>query len=471
MDGSERRGGARRSSAAVLQPTSLDRRFPQHLRESRLILPSETVVVALSGGLDSVVLLHLLHFHLRSWNLRLVAAHFDHRMREGSDADADWVAGLCRAWGVPLERGVAERPLRGEAEAREARYRFLHAVAERHGAHRVATAHHADDQAETVLFRIIRGTGLRGLAGIPARRGKLVRPLLPFWRAELLAYARAARLRYREDPTNWSLSYARNRLRHDVLPRLEAIAPGAARALVRLAEHARTAEEAWDWVLERLEPEALVAEASGEIVLARPVLLSYHPEIRTRMLRRALRRLGGVPDRAGTRAMVEFINSGASGAQIHLAGGIRVERELDRIRILRIPREAGPVAGDRPLVIEQAGSGEGEAVIGGRRFNVRWGAGQEEGAAAAAFRLSDLRFPLEVRAWRPGDRIRLPYGTKKLKKLFLEHRIGRSERARVPVLAEAGGRILWVVGVARAALAAPRPGEPSFQIVVEEAAP
>src|SRR5690606_25249179 len=203
---------------------------------------------------------------------RLVAAHFDHRMRPGSDEDANWVAGLCTAWDLPLELGHADPPPRSEAEARAARYRFLHAAAERVRADRIATAHQADDQAETVLFRIIRGTGLRGLTGIPARRGMIVRPLLPFRRAELEAYARSTHLRFREDPTNLVLGYARNRLRHDVLPRLERIAPGARRALVRLAREARAAEAAGDSLLDAVEREVVSIDAEG-VLLARERLL------------------------------------------------------------------------------------------------------------------------------------------------------------------------------------------------------
>ncbi|MBI4545364.1 MAG: tRNA lysidine(34) synthetase TilS [Gemmatimonadetes bacterium] len=452
------------------EATPLGARFPRHLRETGLIRAGQTVVVAVSGGMDSVVLLHLLHFRLgEQWALRLVAAHLDHAMRDDSAADGRWVAGLCRAWGVPLVRARARRPPRSEAAARALRYRFLRTVALRRRAHRLATGHHADDQAETVLFRIIRGTGLRGLAGIPERRGRLVRPLLRFPRAQIAEYAAAAGLSWREDPTNVLVGYARNRLRHEVLPRLEAIQPGAARALVRLAEHARHAETAWDAVLDMLEPAVLLEAREGAIELARPVLLSYHAPVRARVLRRFLRRLHSVPDRAGTRAAVEFIRTGASGGQIQVAGGVTLEREFDRIRLRRRPLQPEPRAAERPLVIGEAGAGEGEAVIGGRGLAVRWSLAIPGGPGPAeAFDPAALRFPLVVRAWRPGDRIRLAYGTKKLKKLFAERRTGRTQRALAPVLADAAGRVLWVVGVARSADAPPPPQGPALTIAVSD---
>jgi tRNA(Ile)-lysidine synthase len=199
------------------------------------------VLVALSGGMDSVVLLHLLRF---AADARVTAAHFDHAMRPASDADARWVRGLCTAWGVPLVEARAAEPLRTENDARRARYRFLRDAQAVHNATHLATAHHADDQAETVLFRVLRGTGIAGLAGIPERgEGGLVRPLLPFWRAELRAYARENGVRWRCDPTNSTLGPARNRIRHDLLPRIEkTLAPAARRSLVRLARLARAQE-------------------------------------------------------------------------------------------------------------------------------------------------------------------------------------------------------------------------------------
>ncbi|HEX6037412.1 tRNA lysidine(34) synthetase TilS, partial [Longimicrobium sp.] len=127
------------------------------------------VLVAVSGGCDSVALLHLLRFAADDAGLRVSAAHFDHAMRPGSEGDAAWVCGLCRAWGVPLMDARADIPPRTEAEARDARYAFLRRAQEACGAAFLATAHHADDQAETVLFRVLRGTGLGGLAGIPPR--------------------------------------------------------------------------------------------------------------------------------------------------------------------------------------------------------------------------------------------------------------------------------------------------------------
>jgi tRNA(Ile)-lysidine synthase len=441
-------------------PGTLADRLRRHVHRTGLIPADTPVVVALSGGLDSVVLLHLLRFPLGDRVGPLAAAHLDHRMRPDSAADARWVQGLCRAWDVPLEQGRAEPPPRSEAEARHARYAFLHQAAERGAPDAVvATAHHADDQAETILFRLGRGTGLRGLRGIAPRRGRVVRPLLPFARAELEAYALEAGLAWRTDPTNLDLRYARNRIRHAVLPELERARPGASRALASMATQARLAEAALDGFLDRLEGEVVLDSGDTGATLARPGLLAYHPHLQARLLRRLLRRYGAAPGRAGTRAALEFITTGSSGGSVDLPAGVRLERDFERIRIAVAepgdPARGAAAAEDAPLRIMGPEAGRGVAVVAGRRLEAWWGSAQDAAsvtgrtsvAGMATMTMAAPRFPLLLRRWQPGDRIRLGYGRKKLKKLLAERRLDRRERSRVPVLVDGAGEVLWVVGL------------------------
>jgi tRNA(Ile)-lysidine synthase len=465
--GAQRGSAGSRSSAGQRSTSSaaaLPERFARHPHGARLLRPHHRVLVALSGGLDSVCLLHLLRFGGAAPELH--AAHYDHAMRPDSAADAAWVRGLCTAWRVPFSSARADPPPRGEAAARTLRYAFLHETAARCGADAIVTAHHADDQAETVLFRLARGTGLRGLAGIPARRGLLVRPLLPFTRADLQAYAQRVGLRWREDRSNLDVRFARNRIRHVVMPALEAVRPGAARRIERLARHAADAERAWDAIVSNAVRDVLVDDRTAGFVLARDRLLAYHPHVRARVLRHLLQELGSAPGRAGTRYAAEFISSGSSGGWIELPGRVRLEREFDRL-LLR--PEAGAAAADVSLEITGAAGGQGTFRVGGRTWAARWAAAPaahreatqhaEGTGAAASFDLTSLRFPLVLRGWRPGDRIRLAYGSKKLKKLFQEHRAGRVRRATTPVLRDAAGDVLWVVGIARSGVALPQHGD------------
>lgn len=430
----------------------LPSRLEAHLEDTGLIRPDDAVLVACSGGLDSIALLHLLRFGLPGYRLDLRAAHLDHAMRPSSAGDAAWIRGLCRAWDVPLVSERAAEAPSSETEARRIRYAFLHRVAR--DLERVATAHHADDQAETLLFRMIRGTGLRGLRGIPARRGPIIRPLLPFRRADLATYADRVGLAYRDDPSNRDLRMARNRIRHRVLPELERIRPGAVMALVRLARHAERAERGWQAVLDRLGEQAILESDETGVTLARSVLRSYHPQVRAGVLRHVLRRYGSTPDRAGTHAALEFISSGRSGGGLDLPGNVRLERDFDRFRVARVSRGIESTGADDPLVIGSSAPGQGTATIGGRVLDVAWGASVRgavtEGEKHARFH-GRLAYPLTLRGWRPGDRIRLDYGSKKLKKLFAEHRLDRRARARVPLLVDDTGQVLWAVGLAHGA--------------------
>ena len=439
--------------------SSFEQRFRENLHALGMAGGDAHVLVAVSGGIDSVVLLHLLRFASPNAAIRLTAAHFDHAMRLGSDGDARWVRGLCAAWGVPLIEGRADRTLRTEEEARDARYDFLRIARRDAGATHVATAHHADDQAETVLFRVLRGTGPAGLAGIPASgENGLVRPLLPFWRAEIRRYARSRHLRWRSDPTNAVADPVRNRIRLQLLPLIEkTIAPGARRSLVRLAELAAEDEAAWERVLAGEMEGVVREEEDGSVLLVRSALAVYDSAAAARVLRSVLRRFGVIPGRTGTRSALLFISTAPSGRRLELPGGVRVTTEFDAARIERTGEAPPP---DAPLEIRGA-SGGGRCTIGGRDLAVAWRTEPWDGGplpeSAIALPLEAVQLPLTVRGWRSGDRIRTPGGTKTLKKLFAERRIPRRARPAVPVLADAAGTVLWAAGVARGS-PPPRPG-------------
>lgn len=431
----------------TLDPEGLTRRLARRVAAEPAGRP---LLVAASGGLDSTVLLHLLRFPGDGPARPLVAAHFDHAMRPDSEADAAWVAGLCRAWGVELHSARSDRTLVGEAAARAARYAFLHRVRETVGATWVLTAHHADDQAETVLFRALRGTGLRGLQGMSDRRSPGVwRPLLAERRDTLAAYARRVGLRHREDPTNRH-GPARAVLRHRILPAAADITPDPVGALAGLARRARLDEGAWASLLPGLVRALEPRQEKGRIAVLRVPLLEHHPGVRARLLRHLARELGAPLTGAGTRIAMEFTSHGASGGGVDLGGGLTLERALDR---LELRCTGGSEDGDS-LWIPTVAAGRADVSVGGTRWQVRWGP-DGIGADAVCFDTGALRMPLEVRAWRPGDRIRFDYGSKKLKKVFLECRVPVRERHRTPVVTDASGAVVWVPGLARSVLADP----------------
>jgi tRNA(Ile)-lysidine synthase len=437
-------------------------RFAREMAAEERFEPGDRAIVALSGGVDSLVLLHLLRFGSGVPPFDLRVAHFDHRMRPESGREALWVKGLCRAWGVPCFVGFPSAPLRTEEEAREARYNYLLETFRQLDARWIFTGHQADDQAETVLFRILRGTGLRGLAGIPrARSPGIFRPILSLPREQIEGYAREAGLRARADPSNRDVGLARNFLRHEILPLLESeLVQGASASLRRLADRARENEEAWDSLVPALLDE-VTGEGEATNVIARVMFLRYHAAVQRRVLREFFRRHGITLSEPGTRAALEFTRTGASGRSIPLPGGRHLVREFDRLVLA--PEESE--LGDGPLSVAGFGEGRGPVVVGGRRFEVSWGKeAPSEVEWLESFSPSRLRFPLQLRPWTPGDRIRLSFGSKKLKKLFSDRRVPLGDRGRVPVLVDARGRVLWVCGMIRSVLALPVANESRFYL-------
>ena len=326
-------------------------RFRAHLRTTGWLEEASSVVVAVSGGLDSMTLLHLLRFGGAAPSLPLHAAHLDHRMRAESGADAAWLTKACDEWGVAYHLRTAPAPVRTETEGRELRYAFFADLARELGAGAVVmTAHTADDQAETVLFRIARGSGPRGLGGIrPGRSPSLVRPLLPFRRREIHAYATRHDVPYREDPSNRDPRWTRNRLRHEILPALEAAVPGAAAALVSLAGTSRLESAALDALLDA-RIEALDARLGPQpgLSFAREALANLPDPVLTVLLRRAAARLGGRPGRAATTDLLRFVRESPSGKGVTLAGGVTVEHELGSVHLRPAGTEEGTAGEDGP---------------------------------------------------------------------------------------------------------------------------
>ncbi|MFA5351693.1 MAG: tRNA lysidine(34) synthetase TilS, partial [Candidatus Gracilibacteria bacterium] len=206
------------------------------------------ILIAVSGGVDSVVLLDLLAkdklekflgYHLPTNNYHLSIAYFNHAMQRNADKQEKLVKQLAQKYGVDFFTEKTKKKLRSETEAREARYAFLNRIAEEICAERIATAHHADDAVETILFNLIRGSGIAGLGGMSELNGKIWRPLLTISKAQLEAYAKKNKLKWVKDPTNQNINYKRNFIRKEILPRCAKINPQVTEAILRIGKQAR----------------------------------------------------------------------------------------------------------------------------------------------------------------------------------------------------------------------------------------
>ncbi len=293
----------------------------------------DSVLVAVSGGADSVALLHM----LREEGRELAAAHYNHGLRPEADADEAFVKTLCEDWGIPFTAGrgdvAAEAARRGagvEETAREMRYAFLEPVRSERGLCRIATAHNADDNAETVLLNLVRGAGLSGLCGIPPQRGHIIRPILHLSRAEILAYLTEHNLPYREDASNADTVYRRNYLRHEIIPALKTLNPALTDAVTRLTGLLREDDE----YLTALAREEFRQYGDGASFPAKR-LNSLPKPVASRVCRMLVLSVTGYPpERSGLDAMLD-ISAGGNGRRRDLSGGLTVAKTGNTIVVTR----------------------------------------------------------------------------------------------------------------------------------------
>ena len=401
---SVRDGGEARDGAGLAAEVA------ERLRE--LAPGASRVALGVSGGPDSVAALHL----LVEAGVDVVVAHFDHQLRAASAGDRSFVEGLCQRLGVPLQVGgadvaavVRERGWNLEDGARRLRYAFLHSAAADAGAAVVAVAHTLDDQAETVLLQLLRGAAF--VSGMPARRGRLVRPLLGVERARLRRDLEARDLPYRHDASNDDVTRARSWIRADVLPILEARMPGAAERLARIAAVQGDTRDAL---------EAISRVRFGDGPLRRAALARAPVGLQRVAIARLLRA-------AGAGVSLERIESIRAALTREDPWRLDVGNE----RVARVAYDRVDVARRARAVVERT---------------VREEAELPPGVDPAVLRVHGA---LELRGRRPGDRIRLPGGTRLVSDLLTDRKIPREERDGLRLLAS-GQEVLWVEGVAAA---------------------
>ena len=432
----------------------------RYARAQDLLHPGMHVLVACSGGPDSLALLDMLLQFRRRFRLVLTAAHFEHGIRGASSAeDARFVAAFCREREVPCFIGHGDVPAVAKAQgksielaARELRYVFLWQTLERCGADVLATAHHADDQAETVLMRILRSTGLDGLAAMKPREGKKIRPLLFARREDILAYCRERGLTPRHDVTNDIPDCTRNLLRLKVLPYLrQSCNPEVARVLCQLAELARVDCDYLEQQLEESWP-YLTREEDGRRSIVLTAFQRRHPALQRRALRRLYIGVAGMGRDLGFSHVEELrllaLSGQATGKTMELPGGIEAHFTYDRL-ILRpaLPgRERHEQDKGQASVVPVIVPGRtdyGEAVLEAELLEALPAGDGSRGFYLDAGVLRGASLVLRHR--QPGDFIGLPTGRKKLKEVLIDDKVPRERRQGLLLLA-AGHEILWIVG-------------------------
>ena len=413
----------------------------EQARQSGLLQPGRRVLALLSGGADSVCLVHVA---IRLLGAEGVGAlHVNHGLRADADADQQFCVELCERLGVPLHAERVSIPARGntEGQARAARYRAAEAVRSANGYDLVAAGHTRSDQVETILYRLVASPGRRALAGMQPRRDRLVRPLLGVTREQTRSYCERQGLAWREDDSNQDRRLARNRLRLDVLPALREIHPAAEQNILATAAELR--DEAA--VLEGAVDAALADSGAGPAGVEAARLARLAPPLRRLVLRRLAEQAAGGPLPIGADRVEELerLATGGGTREIDLGEGVTAVAEYGVIRFRRRQEELPLSPVELPV--------PGRAIFGA------WEVSSELEQAGSSIGSLDepvfdrdlLAGPLTVRSWQEGDRLS-PLGlggSKSLQDVFTDRKIPRALRRTLPVV-EQNGEIAWVAGVA-----------------------
>ncbi len=435
-----------------------------------------TIIVAVSGGPDSIALLHVLHALSGEYNWTLICAHMNHGFRPDESAEeAEFVRSIASELGIPFELATVDTPAHMERTgqgpqeaARELRYHFLQRTAQRYGATTLALAHHMDDQAETVLMRILRGTGPEGLGGMKIYRVEknleLIRPFLRIYKADLVYVCQQRDLAYRLDSSNMQRKYTRNRIRLDALPFLEQFNGQLVPTLTRLAEIAGTEN---DYIQQQTEAlyAKLVKEKAGSFSFSAASFCTVHVALQRRLIKLILNYLSSANETFDFNK-IEIIRcqierSDLASWSLDVGSRIICLREYDEIRLIGASEQKAepfciPVQHTNAVLSIPVASMQIEVHTlewKDRSPDALWLSSDE-----AFFDADELDFPLYLRSRHPGDTITLiGGGTKKVKNLFIDAKIPLSQRDHMPLLVDASGRVLWIPGLRRAREALVRP--------------
>ncbi len=440
-----------------------------------MLTKEDKVLVGVSGGPDSVALLHALYALKNEFGVSLHIAHLNHMLRgEAADKEAKYVERLakrlnlgCTVEAVDVREYADKNRLSIELAARDVRYDFYLRTAVNTGADRVALGHHAGDQAETVLLRLVRGTGMSGLCGIPAVRPldaahgiTVIRPLLDLASSEIRSYCDEAGLGYFIDASNLSPVYLRNKVRHELIPLLEQdYNPRVIQALANTAELVQDDEDYITSEVERKLRQVVETVSPHNVVIGILALCREHKAIQRRIIRWAVWHLTGELDDfqfIHVEKVLELAVSGRTGSRISLPGGLEARRDYERIILERTEETGSRMCPDfeyKVLIPGRTHIPEASITIDAEVFSIEDNPGLLEvvrfsDAWEAYFDMALIDENIIVRNRKPGDRLS-PLGlkgSKKLKDVFIDKKVSRNIRDEIPVIIW-GKEILWVVGL------------------------
>lgn len=424
-----------------------------YITKNGLLEDGRSIGAAVSGGADSMALLVCLSALSVQYGFSVSCVHFEHGIRgEKSLADADFVADYCDRLRIPLYMGAADVPalaaewkLSEETAAKKARESYFASVVESGDVDRIATAHHLDDNAESVLMHILRGSGLNGLCGIQARNGFMVRPLLCVDAQSIYRYIDEKGVPYVVDETNADNRYTRNYVRNVLLPGAEAnVNPGVKAALNRLSALAESDLDYMESQADQAYQSCVKGEDGDDVRLSMQAVKALHPAMAARVIRRACARLHVRQDieLPHIQAVMRLVETGKTGKSVNLSHDLRALVEYEDLLICFSRREVDYSFEKRLDMEDRNYLPDGSYIDCAIAAHCTVG---QDGRRAACLDVDKLPAELMLRTRHNGDTIRLRTGTKKLKDYFIDRKLPRDVRAKTPLLAD-GDQVIWIIG-------------------------
>jgi len=415
----------------------------KYIRQQNLIHPGDLVVAGISGGPDSMALLNILIQLCPQLNFKVVAAHLNHGLRPEAAAEEKFVSDYCRMASIPFYshqadvQEIAAREKKSLEEAgRDCRYQYFFELAAKLGATRIATAHHRDDNAETVLLNIIRGSGIKGLRGIRPVNGIIIRPLLCVTKNQIESYLAENSIEYCIDMSNYSTDYLRNRIRHNLLPLLKQdYNPRIVDSLNQLADIAAAENDAMETETAHFWEELIIKQETDEIILDAHRILQLHPAFQRRITMKALAVMQGENswDATDVKLVTNLLNKPGSTRRIQLKKGLYVKKVYEQIIFTRtLPEKTAfsyKVSVPGQVYIKETGQKYSFQLLERKDFKPQVG----------NFYLDydKIKGELYLRSRQPGDVFcpRGMQGTKKIKDYFIDLKVPQAERDQIPLLA------------------------------------